>query len=56
MDKQKEHNEEKEKKLKDAYFKRYGVYYPKNIAKKLADSVVFSLRELYNIIKGRTDE
>lgn len=47
-----------ETQLGEAYYKRYGVYFTKNIIKKLTGQVTLSLRDIYSaarisIIRGK---
>jgi len=41
-----------EKHLKDAFYKRYGVYYSatRSLVKKIAGDITLSLREIYNTL------
>ncbi len=42
----------KETNLIEAYFKRYGVYFPKDVIKKVSGHITLTLREIYNTIRG----
>ena len=42
-----------ETQLGEAYYKRYGVYFTRNIIKKLTGQVTLSLRDFYSAFRGK---
>jgi hypothetical protein len=42
-----------ETQLGEAYYKRYGVYFTRNIIKKLTGQVTLSLRDMYSAFRGK---
>lgn len=55
MKKKEDRSEPKETTLKEAYYKRYGVHFAADIVKKVTANIALSLRDIYNIIKGKND-